>query len=145
MTRFRTRRPIQPPKKRRDGLWIGLAIGIVVVIAVLAVWADLEYLGGTVTVTGIEFTSTDHVCGVTGGNLSGFSTNTGGSLHESVTFPDENSTSCTVSSITANTSGFSISAANTPLTIPLGGSRGLVFTIDVPKSSYTGPLSIDLE
>ena len=133
-----------PPRKSRKLLWIGIGIVVVVVIVVIAA---LAYIGSTkVDVTAINFTSADNACGMAGNTMSGFTTSTGGT--QSITLSITNSNillSCTVTSVTANTSGFSISGANTPLTIPAGGSESLSFTVTAPGSSYTGVLTIDLE
>jgi hypothetical protein len=50
---------------------------------------------------------------------------------------------CTVQSITVNTSGFSFVSANTPLVVDSGGSQVLSVTVLAPKNSETTVLTLD--
>jgi hypothetical protein len=133
-----------PPKRSRTTLWIIIAVVVVIVVVIIAA---LAYVASTsVVVIAIDFTSTDNACGTAGNSVPGFTTSTGGTAQYTLTILDPySSTSCTVSSVSAVTSGFSVSGANTPLTVPVGGSESLSFTVTAPSSSFTGVLTIDLE
>lgn len=127
-------------------LWIGIGVGVAVVVAVIVILALLAAVSTSIDVTAINFTSSDNACGTNGGTSSGFTTSGGGSIQDTVTIINSNLfDSCTIASVSATTSGFSISGANVPLTIPAGGQESLSFTITAPSGSYTGVLTIDFE
>ena len=50
--------------------------------------------------------------------------------------------SCTVQSVSVQTAGFSLVSANTPLTVPDGGSQSLTIRIQVPNADFTGVLTL---
>ena len=136
--------PPPPPKKSRKLLWI--IIGVVVVIVVIVIVVISLAASSSVTVTAINFTSSDNACGANGHSESGFTTSGGGSVSYTLSVTNGNILlSCTISSVSATTSGFSISGANVPLTIPAGGTESLSFTITAPSGSYNGVLTIDIE
>jgi len=128
--------------------WVALVIGIIVIIIIVVVAAALLLYAAApkVTVTAINFTSSDNACGMNSQTDIGFSTTGGSSYQESYIITNGNILlSCTIGSVSATTSGFSISGANVPLTIAAGGSETLSFTINVPSGSYNGVLTIDVE
>jgi hypothetical protein len=51
--------------------------------------------------------------------------------------------SCTVTSVSVGTAGFSLVNDNVPITVESGGSQTLTVTVTVPDSSFTGVLTID--
>ncbi len=51
--------------------------------------------------------------------------------------------SCTVQSVSMQTTGFSIVSSNTPLVVDSGGSQTLTIVIGTPSTSYTGTVTID--
>jgi predicted nucleic acid-binding Zn ribbon protein len=131
------------PRKSRKGLWVGLAVLIVVIIAVVAV--ALWYYSTTtgVNVTGINWTGSNSCGGLSGKTTSGF---TGGSgityqLTESDLYNADPLFSCTINAVTSGTSGFTVTAGNFPLTIPASGHADLSVTISGP-SSYNGVLTL---
>ena len=127
-------------------LWIGLGIGVILVIVVIAVVASLASTGSSIDVTAINITSSDNACHANGHTFSGFTTGSGGSVQDTLSVPNSNLfLSCTINTVSATTSGFSISGANTPITIPAGGTESLSFTIHAPSGSYTGVLTLDIE
>ncbi len=142
MARFRVR---EPTSQSRGRIWVAVGLALVVVVALLAIWAYLTFLQGTVTVSRIEFLWPNSPCEFNEGNLSGFSTYSGGVVHEELGIPNDNASTCQVSSVTAKTPGFGISNANTPLTIKREQTGTLSFTVDLPKASYSGVLIIDLD
>lgn len=142
--------PAPPPAKKKHGAlyWVALVLGIIVLVVIVIVAAGLLLYAAApkVTVTAINFTSSDDACGTNSQTDLGFSTTGGSTYQESYIVTNSNFIlSCTISSIGATTSGFSISGANVPLTIAAGGSQTLSFTIHVPSGSYNGVLTIDVE
>jgi len=136
--------PPPPPKKSRKLLWI--IIGVVVVIVVVVIVVISLAASSSITVTAINFTSSDNACGANGHSEAGFTTSGGGSVSYTLSVTNGNILlSCTISSVSATTSGFSISGANVPLTIPAGGTESLSFTITAPSGSYNGVLTVDIE
>ena len=121
---------------------------MVVVIFVVYILAQsyVAQSSTAVSVTAINVTSSDDACGSNGHSFNGFTTGVGGTISQTFTITNGDIIlSCTISTVSATTSGFSVSGANAPLTIPAGGTESLSFTITAPGSAYTGVLTIDLE
>lgn len=137
--------PPPPPKKHGPLYWVAVAIAVIVlVIIVVVVLAFFYAVGTSSTVTGINYTSADDACGANGQTGVGFTTSGGGSYQETLFVSGGLLLSCTIHSVAATTSGFTVSGANVPLTVPADGSADLSFTIHVP-SNYHGVLTIDIE
>jgi hypothetical protein len=51
--------------------------------------------------------------------------------------------SCTVTSVSVGTAGFSIVSDNVPIIVESGGTQTLTVTVTVPESSFTGVLTVD--
>jgi len=134
-----------------------LVVIVIVIIAALWFLGDLGNSGSgnnspggsgsvVVDVTAINIVSSDNACHVNGNTFSGYTTAGGGSEEDTLTVPNNNLIlSCTIASVSATTSGFSISGANTPVTIPAGGSEALSFAIGSPTTAYTGVLTLNIE
>ena len=141
--------PTAPVAKKHGALyWVALVIGIIVIIVIALVVSGLILFAAApkVDVTAINFTSSDNACGMNSQTSSGFSTTGGGSVQLSYTIDNTDPLfSCTINTVSATTSGFSISGANVPLTIAAGGSQTLSMTIHAPSGSYSGVLTIDVE
>lgn len=132
-------------KKHGPLYWVALVIGVLVVVGIVVVAAAFIFAVGTSsTVSGVNYTSSDNACSTNGATGIGFTATGGGTHLETLFLTGGFFLSCTVHSVTATTSGFSISGANVPLTVPAGGSADLSFTIHVP-SNYNGVLTIDIE
>lgn len=146
-----------PPPSKKSRAALGAVIVIVIVLLVILVGL---YAGGFLTpasnggsgssakvdVTAINLVSSANPCGVNGNSFTGYTTPAGGSEQDTLTITNNGLLfSCTISSVSATTSGFSISGANVPLTIPAGGTQALSFTIGSPNSAYTGVLTLDIE
>ena len=56
-----------------------------------------------------------------------------------------NSTACTVGQVSTNTTGFSVTNAQLPLTLGAGASRYLNLTMVLPPNSFDGPLNLIYE
>jgi hypothetical protein len=145
--------PMAAPPRRRHGplFWIVLIIIVVVIVVVVLILAAFAFFFATgaatsVLVTSINFTSSDDACGTNGQTSTGFLTHGNGMVQDTLTISNPNPTiSCAITSISASTPGFSVSGANTPITIPGGASRTLTFTIHAPKAAFDGVLTLDLE
>ncbi len=75
----------------------------------------------------------------TGGTVDG-----GSNLSVSVpiSFTGPAGSSCTVSKVTSNTSGFSVDASNTPLVVPTGSTQTLSATVGTPARNETTVLTL---
>jgi hypothetical protein len=136
--------PPPPPKKSRKLLWVGIIVVVIIVIIIIAALASTS--SNSVNVTAVNFTSGDNACGTNGHTGSGITLSSGGSAQDTLSITNGNwILSCTINSVSTTTSGFSLSGANTPLTIPAGGTESLSFTVTAPNHSYNGVLTIDLE
>jgi hypothetical protein len=124
-------------------------VAVVVVVAIIAAAAfknsGVNNSGVEVTVTAINIVSSDNACGVNGKTVSGYSAVGGESVQKTLVITNGPFFSCTINSVSATTSGFSISGANVPLSIPAGGSESLSFFIGSPNSDYSGVLTLDIE
>lgn len=140
--------PSAPPPRRRSGIRIVVVV-VVVIIVIGLIGLVFFATNQTVNVTIIEFSSPDNTCGWNGLTDSGFSEPPGGALAFSYYNYGNNTTgsntaACVVHTVTTNTSGFSITDANTPLITPANVTNFLNFTVNLPDSSYNGPLWIIL-
>jgi hypothetical protein len=148
----------------RSSAAVGIVVAVVLVVGLLLLFLVLEgYLGSSgsspsgggggggggtpvVTVTAINIVSSSNPCGVNGHTFNGYTTEAGGSEQDTLTINNGALLfSCTIDSVSATTSGFSISGANVPLTIPAGGAESLSFSIGAPSTEYTGVLTLDIE
>jgi hypothetical protein len=135
----------QPPAQKKRRVWLIVLIVVVVVVVVVAILAYVAVQSTSVDVTAINITSSDNVCGVNGHTLAGFTTGPSGTIQDTLVITGGLILSCTVNTVSATTSGFSISGANTPLTVPADGTESLSFTIHAPSGAFDGVLTIDLE
>ncbi len=130
-----------------------MIIVIVVVVILLIAVVAIELLPSpSVRVAGIYVWAPDDVCGLQSNpiNDGGYPVPYGGynaniSETDLWTFdvPNINATACTIHSVTTNTSGFSLSAIQVPLTIPGGDlNASLNITITTPSSSFSGNLNL---
>lgn len=123
-----------------------LIVVVVLLISVLAyLLAPAPSSAGPIDVTFIAFQSSDNTCGLNGVEYYGFNA----SLSTSVTlqFDMNNSNAsaaqCTIHTVTATTSGFSIgSASPLPCVVPASETVTWTVTINVPSSDYTGVLTL---
>lgn len=124
---------------------------VVVVFVVLLVGGVLAFFLSAppaIDVTGINFVSPDNACGLDGATDYGFNGTAGQSLEFTYQLynglPNNATTPCTIANITTTTPGFSVTGANTPLTIPAGVNSTQVFSFQVnfPSNAYTGVLTL---
>jgi len=122
---------------------------VVVVFLVAGVVGYLFLYAGPppVRVGEIDIYSPDDVCGLHAVPVyfAGFNSSTGASQVYDFGMPNFNGSACTVRTVTTNTTGFSVSGAQVPLTILAGANASLNVTIQSPSSPYTGNLALILE
>jgi hypothetical protein len=129
-------------------VWI--LVGVIVVILVISV---IGYVAqpptSAVNVTEITFQSADDACGQANSEWEGFGANL--SQVEWLAFSvGGNTTSgggtaaCAISSVASATTGFSVTGADVPLTIPANTNETLQFNVTCPSTSYNGVLTIAL-
>jgi zinc-ribbon domain len=135
-----------PPPRRRSRLLIVVVI-IVVIILVIGVAAVLLVPPTPpIQVAGINVWAPDNVCGLNA-NPIGFTGWNGSTSQVQVIeleMPNFNSTSCTIEHLTTNTSGFTLSQVQVPLTIGFGanGNNTMNITVTSPSTSFNGILNL---
>jgi hypothetical protein len=121
-----------------------------VVLLVLGVAAFIflptNSTSATVTVTTIDYASSDDACGVAGVTAHGFNASAGESLKIGVIMYGNSTATgtaaCNIETLSTSTPGFSITGANVPLPIPANEHATLSFTLTVPGSAFTGVLTL---
>jgi len=142
-----------PAPRRRRSLARTILIILVVVVVVILVLGVVAYFlippAPSVTITVINFQSSDNVCGLNGATSQGYTANTSETDQLSFGITGNNTTgggtaACTIHTISTSTPGFSISGANVPLAIPANQTENLVFDLTVPSSGYNGNVTLVL-
>jgi hypothetical protein len=128
----------RPPKSRHTTLWT-----VIVVVIIAGAGAGLVWDAHAINVKAVLFTSRDDACGLSGQSEGGFVAALGASVNEAIVI---NGPSCTIHTVSATTSGFSVQQAETPETfgpVPLGNV--LSFQIVTPYHLYSGVVTINVE
>jgi hypothetical protein len=119
---------------------------VVVVLLLVAVVGAFYYTSPSnkVDITLFNVYAPDNVCGLNSYPIAyyGFNDTTGASDSLGFPVPNSNTTSCEIKVVTTNSSGFSLSDINTPLTIPFNGTGNLTLTLTLPSSPYTGVVNL---
>lgn len=120
-----------------------IVVVIVIIIAVVAV-AYLLFPAPPVQVQAINIWAPDNVCGLNSNPIyyDGYNSSTGAVQTLDFGIPNFNATGCTVVDVTTNSSGFSISDVQVPLSIPGGGTGSMNITITSPSSAFTGSMNL---
>jgi hypothetical protein len=123
-------------------IYAGIAI-VVVIIVVLAVFVYTSP-PPKVHVSEINVWAPDNVCGLgaTPVSYNGFDDSPGGIDAFALELPNFNSTPCVLHGVTTNTSGFSLSNVQIPVTVSGAHNGTLNLTVAVPGSPYNGPLNL---
>ena len=123
-------------------LYAGLAV-IVVIIVVLAIFVFTSP-PPKVHVSEIDVWAPDNVCGLgkTPVSYAGFDDTPGGVDAFALQLPNFNSTSCTLHAVTTNSSGFSLSNVQTPVTVSGAHNGTLNLTIALPGNPFNGPMNL---
>ena len=119
---------------------------VVVVVLIVAVVA-VDYLEmPPVQVAYLFVWAPDNVCGLNANAIefSGYNGSTGASQTLDLLMPNYNLTTCTVLSATTNSSGFSLSEVQVPISIPGGGTASMNITITSPSSAFSGNMNLVL-
>ena len=139
--------PPVPPKKSNTTLVVILVVVALVVIGALA--AGVYLLGASshtvrITAENLDITGATNCWTSSTGSgevvPGGAQFTTTWTLSYTAGAFDPNS--CTVQSVSVQTAGFSLVSANTPLTVPDGGSQSLTIRIQVPNADFTGVLTL---
>ncbi len=133
-----------PPPRRRSRIWIIIAV-VVVVLLVVAVGAYLLVPAAPqIQVVDLLVWAPDNVCGLNVSQIyyDGYNTSTGSSVSLELTVPNFNTTACTIASATTNTTGFSLSGVQVPLSIPGSGNGSMNLTIASPSSAFSGNVNL---
>jgi len=121
---------------------------VVVLIVVVAVVAFSFFLAPPppVQVGYINIWAPDNVCGLNTNPISfyGFNSSTGASQTLDFGMPNYNATACTIATVTTNSTGFSLSGIQAPLTIAGGATGSMNITITSPSSDFSGNLNLVL-
>jgi len=138
--------PPMPPRRRRRGVIIAVVLVVVILIVGLVAISYLESPSPAIQVGFIEIWAPDNVCGLNANPIEfyGFNNSTGSSQTLDFGMPNYNATPCTVQSVTTNTSGFTLSAVQVPLSIPANGSGSMNVTITAPSTSFSGNMNLVL-
>lgn len=136
-----------PPPQRRSRARLVLVVILVVVVLIVAFVAVSYFLfpAPPIQVGAINIWAPDNVCGLNANPIyfDGYNGSTGASQTLELGMPNFNTTgSCTIVSMTTNTSGFALSGIQVPLIISANGTGSMNVTITSPTSSYTGDLNL---
>lgn len=123
-----------------------LAIVVVVIIVIAVVAYLLVPAPPAVQIDYINIWAPDNVCGLNANPTSYYGYNASTSETDTVELPvpNYNTTACTIMGVVTNTTGFSLSMIQVPLTIPGSDSAGapMNITITTPSSSFSGALNL---
>jgi hypothetical protein len=125
-------------------------VGFVVFILIIGV---IGYLlippAPAINVTEIEFQSADDPCGLVNSPYDGFTANTSQVLWLAVSVmgnstPGGGTASCSISTLSSATAGFTLTGASVPLSIPANTNETLQFNVTCPSTSYGGALTLSV-
>jgi hypothetical protein len=120
--------------------------GVVVLIVVVAAILAFHFLAPSpqVKVEEIDVWAPGNVCGLdaTPISYSGFSDMPGASQDFQFQVVNYNATACTLGHVATNTTGFSLSNIQVPVTVLAGQSQFLNLTIDLPTVAFDGTLNL---
>ncbi|HYK93698.1 MAG TPA: hypothetical protein VEY07_06615 [Thermoplasmata archaeon] len=120
--------------------------GVVVLVVVVAGILAFHFLPPSpqVNVSEIDVYAPSDVCGLNTHpvSYSGFTDMPGVSESFQLQVVNFNITACTVHGASTNTTGFSLSGIEVPLTIQAGQNQYLNLTINLPSNAYSGPLNV---
>jgi hypothetical protein len=127
-------------------VWVILVVVVVVVLVIGVIgFLLLTPTGPPIQVGAINIWAPDNVCGLNANPIYfyGFNGSTGQVQEIDFGMPNYNTTACTIKSVTTNTTGFTLSDVQVPLTIPGNAtSYSMNITITSPSSSYNGDLNL---
>lgn len=139
--------PPAPPPRRRSKLLIIAVIVVAILLVVGAAAFLLVPAAPAIQVAEINIWAPDNVCGLNtnGIGFDGYNSSTSSVESFELPMPNFNTTTCTVHGVTTNTTGFTLSAIEVPLTIPGNETVSMELTITAPSSSFNGYLNLVLD
>jgi hypothetical protein len=123
-------------------------VALSILVVVLLVAGSGLYLvlstPASVEVTALLIWAPDNVCGLAAnpGYYAGFNSSVGSSVSLTLGVPNYNSSACTISALSTNTTGFSLGKVGVPLAIVSGATGSLNVTVDLPGSAYAGSVNL---
>jgi hypothetical protein len=116
----------------------------IVVILIVAVIAFTLLVPAGVTVDFINVWAPDNVCGLNSNPIGyyGYNSSTGAVQTFEFQIPNYNLSSCSISSMVTNSSGFEISGFTLPIPITGNGTANVNITITSPTSPFTGNMNL---
>lgn len=135
-----------PDVRHHRALRRTVVAGLIVLAVVVAGIGVFHFLPPSpqVKVSEIDVWAPSNTCGL-GSHLvsyAGFSDMPGASDDFQLQILNFNSTACTVAQASTNTTGFSLSHVQVPLTIAANASGYLNLTISLPSNAFSGPLNL---
>lgn len=133
------------PARRRRG-WVIIAVVLVVILLIVGV-ASVDFFEAkppAIQVPFIVVWAPNNVCGLHSSPIAyyGFNSSTGQAQQFDLAVPNYNATSCTVTGASTNTTGFSLSEVQVPITIPGNGTGSMNITITPPSKAYSGNMNL---
>jgi len=143
-------RPVPGPTRPRSRLFTVIVV-IVVVILVLGVLAYLLAPSTAPPAIQVPFflvTSADNVCGLDGASAYGFNASAEASVPQDFEITGASATNwsgtlaCTITSVTTDTPGFSLTNVSEPLVVPANETVDLTFSVQCPNADYSGNVTL---
>ncbi len=140
--------PVAAPPPRRRVSRLVIVILVVVVVLVLVAVVAYAFIAPTssppIQVAFIDVWAPDNVCGLNSSPIGyyGYNASTGAAVSLELEVPNVNATACTVQTVVTNTTGFSLSGIQVPLTVPGSGNATMNLTVTSPGSPYSGDLNL---
>jgi len=118
---------------------------VIILVVIVAVIALAYYLtpAPAIQVNAINIWAPDNACGLNSNPVyfDGFNGSTNATQTFEFGMPNFNATTCTIASVTTNTSGFSLSQIQVPLSIGANATGSMNITITSPTSPFSGNLN----
>jgi zinc-ribbon domain len=137
--------PAAPSGRRRSRrLIVVVLVVVILLIATVVAYELLPPAEPQIQVAEIDVWAPDNVCGLNATPIyyDGYNSSTNAAVELGLSVPNFNSTACTVTSVTTNSTGFSLSAVQVPLTIPASGNGSMNLTLTSPGSSFSGNVNL---
>lgn len=138
--------PPAPPQPKSHA-WLIIVIVVVVVVVIIAVFAALVFFtvhsaiqSAGVDVSAVHWSGTNACGGLANNFTIGFVGPEGGTTLYSLTVYSPYN--CTIHTVTATTSGFSISNPDVDLPVTANSPAALSFTIKLPSTVFIGTLDL---
>jgi hypothetical protein len=131
-------------RRRRRRVFTFAVVLAIVAVAVAAALLYVENTGPEIHIAAILVDAPDDVCGLGDEHIAyhGYSASGVAPTTVAIHVPNLNDTTCVVDSLVTNTTGFAVSGAKLPFTIPAGGGVSLSLSITPPARSYSGNLTL---